>query len=121
MATICVVFPAFVIISTISLFVHAFKNLEWVAYAFSGIRVGIIILLFMALLKFVKHIDKNIFSILLIAAAFLLSAFTTINTIWLLMGRLFWAYSLTCTRLLLQKGGKINHVCAVGFIRYVLK
>ncbi len=86
LATICVVFPAFVIISIISLFVHAFKNLEWVAYAFSGIRVGIIILLFMALLKFVKHIDKNIFSILLIAAAFLLSAFTTINTIWLLMG-----------------------------------
>ncbi len=86
LATACVVFPAFVIISVISLFIQSFKNLEWVAYAFSGIRIGIIILLLMALLKFVKHINRNLLSVLLIAAAFALSTFTTLNTIWILLG-----------------------------------
>jgi chromate transporter len=86
LSTICVVLPAFIIICIISLFIEPFKNLLWVAYAFKGIRVGIIILLIMAVLKISKYVSFNIFGIIILIAAFSLSAFTDINTVFILLG-----------------------------------
>lgn len=86
LATFCVIFPAFLIIAAISLFIEPFKKFQWVAYAFSGIHVGIVILLLQAMLKFFKYVKRNLLSYILIVGAFAVSAFTNLNTIWILFG-----------------------------------
>ncbi|MEL7569746.1 MAG: chromate transporter [Eubacteriaceae bacterium] len=86
LSTVCVVLPAFIIICIISLFFESFKNILWVSYAFKGIRVGIIILLAMAVIKIGKYVKFNIFACIILAAAAILSAATDVNTIYILLG-----------------------------------
>jgi chromate transporter len=86
LSTLCVSLPAFIIICVISVFIESFKNLQWAAYAFKGIRIGIILLLAMAVLKIGKTLTYDIFTIVIIIAAFLISALTNINTIFILLG-----------------------------------
>jgi chromate transporter len=86
LSTLCVSLPAFFIICIISLFLESFKNLQWVAYAFKGIRIGIILLLAMAVFKIGRTLTVSIFSITIVIGAFLVSALTNINTIFILLG-----------------------------------
>lgn len=65
-STIAVCIPSFVIIFLISLFFDRFMALTWVAYAFKGIQVCVIYLVFSAGLKMLKGIKKNVFNILII-------------------------------------------------------
>lgn len=106
LSTLCVTIPAFIIICIISLFFESFKNILWVSYAFKGIRVGIIILLSMAILKISKYIKFNIFACLVLFSAFILSAFTNINTIYILLGSAALGIMYNSISLSLKKGGK---------------
>ncbi len=64
-ATLGVTLPSFIIIYIISLFFDAFLSLELVGYAFRGIQVCVIYLIFTAGLKFVKELPKTPFNITL--------------------------------------------------------
>lgn len=55
--------PSFFIIYVISLFLDRFLGLEYVRYAFEGIRVGVVFLIFSAGLKMLKEMKKNAFNI----------------------------------------------------------
>ena len=58
-ATIAVCLPSFFIIYAISLFFDAFMSLKVVKYAFEGIQIAVIFLIFSAGVKFFKNMKKS--------------------------------------------------------------
>jgi|LGOV01.1.fsa_nt_gb chromate transporter len=86
LATIGVVLPSLIIISVISLFFVEFQSLEWVGYAFNGIRAGVIVLILGAAVKLGKKGTYNIVTITILISAFLLAVFSEINVIFLIIG-----------------------------------
>ena len=60
--TFAIVFPAFLIISIIALFLTQFQSATIVQFAFNGIRIGVLSLLINALVKMYKQSPKDIFS-----------------------------------------------------------
>ena len=71
MATVGVCVPSFVIIYIISLFFDAFLSFTLVEYAFRGIQVCVIYLIFSAGLKMLKQMKKTAFSITVVSAVIL--------------------------------------------------
>jgi len=71
MATVGVCIPSFVIIYIISLFFDAFLSIKLVEYAFRGIQVCVIYLIFSAGLKMLKSMKKTAFSITIVSAVVL--------------------------------------------------
>ncbi len=84
-ATLGVTIPSFIVIAIISQFIQAFLALEWVSYAFNGIRAGIIVLIFDAVIKMKRSVEINAFNIILGLAAFFLATFTDINVVYLIL------------------------------------
>ena len=71
LATLGVVLPSFIIIFIISLFFDAFLSLKLVEYAFRGIQVCVIYLIFSAGTKMFKGIKKTPLSITIFSAVLL--------------------------------------------------
>lgn len=67
-ATVAICIPSFVIIYAISLFFDAFLSFTLVAYAFKGIQVCVIYLIFSAGLKMLRQIEKTVFNIVIVMA-----------------------------------------------------
>ena len=70
-ATLGVVLPSFIIIFVISLFLDAFLSLRLVEYAFRGIQVCVIYLIFSAGVKMLKQIKKTVLSVTIISLVLL--------------------------------------------------
>lgn len=70
-ATVGVVIPSFIIIFTISLFFDVFLSFALVEYAFRGIQVCVIYLIFSAGLKMLKSMKKTVFSVGIVSAVML--------------------------------------------------
>ncbi len=67
-ATLGICLPSFAVIYLISLFFDAFLSFEIVGYAFRGIQVGVIYIIFSAGSKMLKEIKKTVFSVSVICA-----------------------------------------------------
>lgn len=67
-ATVAICIPSFVIIFAISLFFDAFLSFKLVEYAFRGIQVCVIYLIFSAGFKMLKQMKKTAFSISIVSA-----------------------------------------------------
>lgn len=65
-ATVAICIPSFVIIYVISLFFDAFLSFTLVEYAFRGIQVCVVYLIFSAGLKLLKQTKKTIFSVCIV-------------------------------------------------------
>lgn len=85
-ATLGVVLPSFVIILGISYILREFQQIRAVQYAFNGIRAGVLALLFKALWTMYKKSPKGWASYVVMAGAFLVSAFVEINVIFVVIG-----------------------------------
>jgi len=85
LATLGVVLPSFIVISIISLFIIQFKELEWVNYAFMGIRAGVAMLILNAVFKLSKKVKKTVFSYIIFTAAFIVALLTEFSVILLLL------------------------------------
>lgn len=70
-ATVAICIPSFVIIFIISLFFDAFLSFTLIEYAFRGIQVCVIYLIFSAGLKMLKQMKKNTFSVSIVVAVVL--------------------------------------------------
>ena len=70
-ATIAICIPSFVIIFIISLFFDAFLSFTLVEYAFRGIQVCVIYLIFSAGLKMLRSMKKTAFSITILSSVLL--------------------------------------------------
>lgn len=68
MATLGICLPSFIVIYLISLVFDAFLSFKIVGYAFRGIQVGVIYIIFSAGLKMLKGIKKTAFNVAVIAA-----------------------------------------------------
>ena len=77
-ATTGVVLPSFVIILAISFILNQFQNITAIQYAFNGIRAGVLALLLKALWTMYKKCPKNIVSYIVMAFAFVTTAFLDI-------------------------------------------
>lgn len=84
LSTLGVILPSYVIISVLSLFIMQFKELKYVAYAFEGIRAGVVVLIINAVVKLSKNCRSGVFNLCIICAVFLLSTFTKFNVIYML-------------------------------------
>ena len=85
-ATLGVVLPSFVIILAISYVLREFQQLKAVRYAFNGIRAGVLALLFKALWTMYKKAPKNWVSYIVMAGAFVLTAFLNVNVLFVIIG-----------------------------------
>lgn len=71
MATVGVCIPSFVIIYIISLFFDAFLSFKLVEYAFRGIQVCVVYLIFSAGLKMLGQMKKTVLSITIVSTVIL--------------------------------------------------
>ena len=80
-ASLGVISPSLVIIIAIAAFIQSFSELEIVQNAFSGIRVGVCVLIFSAIIKLYKKAIVDKFTFALFIAVLLLTVFTNISPI----------------------------------------
>ena len=80
-ATLGVVLPSFGVILAISYILKEFEELKAVQYAFNGIRVGVLALLFKALWSMYQKSPKGWAAYVVMAAAFVLTAFLNVNVL----------------------------------------
>ena len=85
-ATLGVVLPSFVIIFLISFVMQEFREVQAVQYALNGIRVGVLALLVKALWNMYKKSPKGLTAYVVMIGAFVLTAFTPINVIFVILG-----------------------------------
>lgn len=74
-ATLGVVFPSLVIITLIAAFLQNFADLEIVKHAFAGVRVGVCVLVFNAVVKLWKGAVRDIPTFVIFAIVLLLMVF----------------------------------------------
>ncbi len=67
-ATVAVCIPSFCIIYLISLFFDAFLSLRFVFYAFQGLRMGVVYLIFSVGLRMLGKMEKNVFNVAVVCA-----------------------------------------------------
>ena len=67
-ATLGICLPSFVIIFIISLVFDRFLSLKFVAYAFRGVQMGVVYLIFSAGWKLLKGLEKTAFNVTLLIA-----------------------------------------------------
>ena len=80
-ATLGVVLPSFCVILAISYILKEFEELKAVQYAFNGIRAGVLALLFKALWSMYQKSPKGWAAYVVMAAAFVLTAFLNVNVL----------------------------------------
>ncbi len=85
-ATLGVVLPSFIVISLIANLLREFQDIKVVKYAFWGIRAGVLSLIVKALWTMYKKLNKNVFSYIAMAAAFVLVAILDINVLFVIIG-----------------------------------
>lgn len=85
-STLGVIAPSFIIIYFLSFIIEQFKHLPVVMYAFSGIRIGVLVLIFKALLTMYKQCPKNLISYIIMALAFISVTFLNIDVLYVIAG-----------------------------------
>lgn len=85
-STVGVVLPSFFVILAISKILDRFESLPMVKYAFSGIRAGVLALIVRAMISMYRACPKNLFSYIVMAAAFLSVAFFHVNVLLVIAG-----------------------------------
>ncbi len=85
-ATLGVVLPSFIIILLVSGVLREFYHLDAVRYAFEGIRAGVLALIFKALWSLYKKCPHGLLSYILMAAAFVVAAFTDVSALVVILG-----------------------------------
>lgn len=85
-ATVGVVLPSFVVILLLSYVLQQFQALRVVQYAFQGIRAGVLALLCKSLWTMYKKSPKGWVAYVAMGGAFVLTAFTSVNVIFVVLG-----------------------------------
>lgn len=80
-ATLGLVFPSYIIITLISIFMRNFSDLPILQHAFAGIRVSVYVLILNAVLKLWKNSIVDKIGILIFALVFALSVFTSLSPV----------------------------------------
>ncbi|MBQ6714518.1 MAG: chromate transporter [Clostridia bacterium] len=84
--TLGTVLPSFTIILIISFLLKEFKDILAVQYAFQGIRAGVLALIIKALWNMYKKVPKGTVAYIIMAASFVVAAFTDISVLYVIIG-----------------------------------
>ncbi len=84
-ATLGTALPSYLIISVLSLFIMQYKQIQWLAWMFDGIRAGVVVLVFNAVLKLGKKCPKTKFTIPLMVLAFIGAGLFNVDVVFLLI------------------------------------
>lgn len=84
-ATAGVVMPSLIIITLLARFISNFSEIAWVQKALTGINVAVAAMLSKAVWTFTKKSVKNIWSFLILAAAFFAMYFFGIGSVWVIV------------------------------------
>lgn len=84
-ATTGVVMPSLIIITLLARFISNFSEIAWVQKALTGINVAVAAMLSKAVWTFTKKSVKNIWSFLILAAAFVAMYFFGIGSVWVIV------------------------------------
>ncbi len=103
LATLGVVLPPFATIIALSYVLDIVKDNEWVQYLFSGIRVGVLVLIAKAVVKFYKDMRKNVLSFIFLIAAFSIVFFTNVSVIYVILGTMVISAILVAFKYFYQK------------------
>ena len=103
-ATLGVVLPSFLIILALSFVLQQFQQLRAVQYAFQGIRAGVLALLCKSLWTMYKKSPKGWVGYVAMGAAFILTAFFSVNVIFVIIG--CGIFGLVSALYLERRGGK---------------
>ena len=87
-ATVALVFPAWLVIVLISSCYLALRENVWVASALAGIRVAAVVLIARAFVRMGHGVRRTAVNLLTGALAFGLVAFTPVSAIWIVLGGL---------------------------------
>ena len=101
-ATLGMVLPSFIIISALSVVLSQLLIFEPVAFAFNGIRAGVIALIVKAFWGMAKQCPKNLFSLIMAIFAFCLVMFTSVNIVYVILSGALVGISVA---LISKKGG----------------
>ena len=85
-ATLGVVLPSFCIILVISYVLREFSQIAVVRYAFNGIRAGVLALIIKALFTMYKKAPKGLMAYIVMALAFVITAFFDISVLYVIIG-----------------------------------
>lgn len=109
-ATLGVVLPSFVIIYALSFAMQAFQDNKWYKAAFTGIQACVTILVVNAFLKLSKQLNKDVFSIVMLVAAFVVATLTDFNIIYVILigGAVGLIYSFIVEKVKSKKSVKEN-------------
>jgi len=110
-AVLGIAVPPVIIVGAIALFFDAFRELRVVAYAFNGLRAGVVLLILDAVVKLGRKNKKDIFYYVMFALSAALSLILGINPIFILIGAAITGliYSLALLRIRTGSGGNNNH------------
>lgn len=86
LTTFGVVLPAFLVILGLSYILDIVRDNKWVTYLFTGVRVGVIVLIIHAAIKFLSNMKKKPLTVLLMLAMFCMAVFTDVSVIYLMLG-----------------------------------
>lgn len=103
-ATIGVIFPSWIIITIIALFIKNFAQYEIVQHALAGITCCVLALVLDAVIKLGKKSIKGVFAVVVCVIVFALALFTDISAFILVIAAGFAGFVLT--PILEKKGGK---------------
>lgn len=103
-STVGNVLPSFAIIYIISFFMRQFSDLEIIKFAFDGIRVGVVALIFKALISVFRQSPKGAVPYVIIAAAFLLVLFDLINAIFIIIAAALTGIAYTALKAVIPAG-----------------
>lgn len=84
-ATAGVVTPSIIIISLLARFISNFSEIVWVQKALTGINVAVAAMLSKSVWTFAKKSVKNIWSLLILVAAFVAMYFFGIGSVWVIV------------------------------------
>lgn len=84
-ATLGVVMPSFIVISSLYFVIDKFLTNIWVAAAFRSIRACVTVLIFNAVVKMFKLVDRNWFNYVVMVIAFAVATFTNFNVIYMIL------------------------------------
>lgn len=84
-ATLGVISPSIIIITIIASVLTNFMEYEWVVHALKGINVAVCMLMINAISNLWQKNIKNIASFMIFLLALLLSLFTGVSTVWLVV------------------------------------
>lgn len=84
-STFGVVLPSFLIIFAISFFLEEFLNQVWIAYAFKGIRVAVLVLILNAVVNMFKKSEKSVFAICVALFTICMCFLTSLSVIYFLL------------------------------------